>query len=200
MSSSSRAATLLGCAALALVAMQGSARADDAAVAVEPDVAVHDTDKSHAVFARTDIGQEGWDVGAGYMHLWRQADSYRGLGGWTWVGLGGDARVFGAPEPGRVTGAGAFGTGRVSFMGDTMGMSAEVSLGGADLDGRARALAAAGIGMSFLYVDLGYSYQLPIDGGDRAGVIASHMFTARITIPFFSYDHAVTKTPVRHTP
>jgi len=190
----------LGFAALVLGLVVGpaSARADEApaAPAAEPDVAVHETDKSHAVFARTDIGREGWDVGVGYMHLWRQADSYHGLGGMTWMGIGGDTRIFAAREPGRVSGAGGFATGRISFLGDTMGMSIEAAVGAADLEGRPRAIATAGAGMSFLYADLGYSYQLPIDGGDRAGVIASHMFTLRITIPVRSYDRSVKTTPM----
>jgi hypothetical protein len=208
MRSSSFSASLLGFAVLLLVSAPTLARADDLPVAApspiaaptpdapaapDADMAVHERDKAHAVFARTDVGAEGWDVGAGYMHFWRQADSYRGLGGITWMGLGGDARVFAARDPGRVSGAGAFGTARVSFMGDAMGMSTELALGAADIEGRGRALATAGVGMSFLYVDLAYAYQVPIDGGDRAGGIASHMFTARVTIPVVSYERTVKK-------
>jgi hypothetical protein len=204
MRSSSFATSLLGFAILTAVSAPARAHADEAIAPALPttdpphaDLAVHERDKSHAVFARTDVGGEGTDVGVGYIHLWRQADSYGGLGGATWLGLGGDARVFASRDPGRVSGAGAFGTARVSFMGDAMGVSMEVAVGAADIEGRGRALATAGAAWSLLYVDLGYSYQIPLDGGDRAGVIASHMFTARITIPFFSYDRTVKKEPLR---
>jgi hypothetical protein len=183
---------LLGFTVLALISTASArARADEPA-----DMAVHERDKAHAVFARSDFGQNGWDVGAGYMHFWRQADSYRGLGGLTCMGLGGDARVFAAHDPGRVSGAGGFATSRVSFLGDAMGMSVEGAVGAADIEGRPRALATIGAGMSFLYLDLAYTYQLPIDGGDRAQTISSHMFTLRVTVPVSSYARTVTKEPM----
>jgi hypothetical protein len=130
------------------------------------------------------------------MHLWEQADSHRGLGAVVWLGAGVDGRVFVAHDPGRVAGAGGFGTGRISFAGDAMGMSMEVGVGAADILSRARAIATAGACLSALYVDLGYTYQLPIDGLTRENAIASHMFTIRITIPVHTYDRVVEKTPM----
>jgi hypothetical protein len=58
-----------------------------------------------------------------------------------------------------------------------------------------RALGSAGIFLGLLYGEIGYSYQIPIDGGDRAGMIASHMASLRITIPVFSYAHVTKKSP-----
>jgi hypothetical protein len=200
--------------ALALLLLCRSARADDdaapaapppeppsAPVATDPastkperDVAVHETSQKHAPFARWEIGRLGTSIGAGYIHLWEQADSLNGLGGIVWFGAGVDGRLFVAHDPGRVAGAGGFASGRISFMGDAGGMSIEVAAGGADLDARGRAIATAGGALSFLYADIGYAYQFPIDGLDRANAIASHMFSLRVTVPVYTYDRQVTKT------
>jgi hypothetical protein len=80
-----------------------------------------------------------------------------------------------------------------TFAGDAMGIGMELTAGTAYLGDGMRALGSAGAFAGAHYGELGYSYQIPIDGGDRMGLIASHMFSLRATVPFFTYDRVVTK-------
>ena len=152
----------------------------------------HERDKTHAVTARADAGKLGYGIGAGYMHLWEQADDYDGRGGIGWFAGGGDVRVLGAAPSGKIAGAGVFGDARVSFVGDAMGAGFEVSAGVADVEGRPRVMGSAGMFFGLLYGEIGYSYQVPLDGGDRAGIIASHMISLRVTVPVHTYEKIVT--------
>lgn len=166
----------------------------------ERDYAKHEENKGIAVAGRFDFGALGWSVGLGGMHLWEQADSYRGLGGIVWFEAGAEARMFLRKEDNHVMGGGGFGTGRISFMGDVMGMGLEATAGGAYLLDRMRALGSAGAFFGYLYIEFGYSYQIPIDGGDREGMIASHNLSLRITVPVHWYSKQMTRTYVPPRP
>gem|GEM_PF-4622391 len=105
-----------------------------------------------------------------------------GLGATVWLGYGGEFRLL-APQEGPVGGQ-VSGKAKVSVLGDAGGTSFEATVGGARLPGGAlRATGSLGAALSFLYADIGYAYQIPLDGGPRPFGLAAHQFTLRITLP-----------------
>jgi hypothetical protein len=105
-----------------------------------------------------------------------------GLGATVWLGYGGEFRLL-VPQEGPVGGQ-VSGKAKASVLGDAGGTSFEVALGGARLPGGPlRATGSVGAAISFLYADVGYAYQIPLDGGARPFGLASHQFTLRITLP-----------------
>jgi hypothetical protein len=169
---------------------------DDARPVREQECVVREHDFAHAIHVRGDASALSYDAGAGYMFLSRDLSGYRGLGAWAWLEAGADARAIGTTHDGKVRGAGAFGDARVSMMGDAFGAGVEVSAGAADIDGRPRAIGSAGVFMSFLYGELGYSYQVPLDGGTRDERIGSHTISLRITVPVYSWGKSVEREPM----
>jgi hypothetical protein len=46
-----------------------------------------------------------------------------------------------------------------------------------------RTLGHAGLYLSFIFVDVGYAYQVPLGPFERAEWVASHQFSARVHVP-----------------
>ncbi|WP_394835005.1 hypothetical protein LVJ94_51755 [Pendulispora rubella] len=150
-----------------------------------------DEQKRHVLGLRVDTGARGTDYGLGYLHVHESTQSKGGLGMTMWLGYGADVRLLTMSHD-RVDGILTYATGRLSTMGDAGGIAFEAALGAGTAHGETRPSAALGVFWSALFVDLGYSYQFPIDGGGRPGWLSSHQFSVRVHVPVRSYDARTT--------
>lgn len=159
-------------------------------------VALHEMRVRDALTVGLDVGRSGGQgilaPSIGLLHLHERSDGVvtrgpdgkirGGLGATVWLGYGGEFRLL-APQEGPVGGQ-VLGKAKASVLGDAGGTSFEVAVGGARLPGGPfRATGSVGAAISFLYADIGYAYQVPLDGGARPFGLASHQFTLRLTLP-----------------
>lgn len=159
-------------------------------------VAIQETRVREALSVGLDVGRSGGQgilsPSIGLFHLHERSDGIftrgpdgkvrGGVGAIVWLGYGGEFRLL-APQDGPVGGQ-ISGKAKVSVLGDAGGTSFEVAVGGARLPvGDVRATGSVGASMSFLYADIGYAYQIPLDGGTRPFGLTSHQFTLRVTLP-----------------
>jgi hypothetical protein len=159
-------------------------------------VAIQETRTRDALSVGLDVGRSGGQgilaPSVGLLRLHERSDGIftrgpdgkirGGLGATVWLGYGGEFRLL-APQEGPVGGQ-VSAKGKVSVLGDAGGTSFEVAVGAARLPGGStRATASVGAAISFLYADIGYAYQIPLDGSTRPFGLTSHQFTLRLTLP-----------------
>jgi hypothetical protein len=160
--------------ALGLAHGISDARAQSAAPAAPPAPPAPEM-RTHAATLRYD-GGASHALGIGYLYLgdFPPREPF-------WWGLGGDVHVRGrslaAPEAvaanvvARVVG------------GHAPPIALELGLGPYLAGGRVGAFGHAGIYLSLIYMDIGYSYQQPLGPFDRPDWLSSHQLSFRVQIP-----------------
>jgi hypothetical protein len=125
--------------------------------------------------------------GASYLHAWEWGNSYGGLGGDFWAGLGIDGRVVTHGFQ-RVDGGLTYAVARISGVGDAGGFGLELATGlGYGASTAPFPSAAPGVFLGLYYIEFGYSYQFPFPGFARPDWLSSHQFSLRINIPVYRY-------------
>jgi hypothetical protein len=74
------------------------------------------------------------------------------------------------------------------MLGDAGGMALELALGGGSGARGAQAAGLGGVYFGVYFLDVGYSYQLPLGPFDRPGWLASHSLSIRVHAPVARHD------------
>jgi hypothetical protein len=149
---------------------------------------------------RTDLG-EAYGYGVGVLSTVESGFSRGGLGGSSWVSLGGDLRVLTLDHT-RVDGVLASAVGRVSALGCGGGGALEAALGLAsglhdapNTTPMVFPVAHLGVSLGVHWLQVGYSYQFPIGAG-RPAWLSSHQLSVRVELPFQRTETRVTERPL----
>ena len=135
----------------------------------------------HVVGAALDVG-ESVGVGARYLH-----DHVAVAGGMLWGGYGADARVV-TVDGDRIDAVAGLALLRGGMWTEPgIGVELGVGAGGGE---RVTAVGLAGIFFTFYYMDLGFTYQLPL-GAERPDWMAGPQFGLRINVPVAVHDRSL---------
>ena len=124
-------------------------------------------------------------LGLGYMQMSTRRASYDPTQRADWYAYGLNGRMFLGGRGEGVRALGAMATGRIAAA-RRAGLALELSAGAARGDGRTVGVGSAGVFATIYYVDIGYSFQMPL-GGDRPDWLGTHMLSMRAQFPFLRW-------------
>ncbi|MDC3962122.1 hypothetical protein KEG38_50355 [Polyangium jinanense] len=140
--------------------------------------------RSHVLGLRYDLGAAS-SYGLGYLHVHDTSTVRSHAGVTTYVGYGIEGRLS-TYDHSRVDAAIVSAAGRIGAWGHGGGLSIELLAGAGIANGRAIPVGSIGAFFGLYFLELGYSFQVPI-ASERPEWCASHQFSVRIHMPFYQY-------------
>jgi hypothetical protein len=150
--------------------------------------------RSHtgSVAAFVDFAGRSSSLGLGYLQMATRRASFDPSQRSDWYAYGLNGRMFmGGAESGPRA-FGALATGRIGAA-RRVGLALELSAGAVRGDGHTLGVGSAGLFATIFYVDVGYTYQLPL-GGDRPEWLGSHLVSLRAHLPIIRWGNGDWRT------
>lgn len=152
--------------------------------APEEDVIQRRQSRTHVLGLRYDLGAAS-AYGLGYLHVHDASSARGGIGATTYFGYGVEGRLA-TDNHSRLDAGIVSAVGRAGVFGHGGGVSVELLAGAGIGDGRAIPVGSIGAFWGLFFLELGYSFQLPV-ASERPAWCSSHQFSVRINIPLYNY-------------